>query len=1169
MKPFIFLILFTLFFSGCGSNTTTTIDTYSSNLIEYSSDTNASIEANSSNEAFNDTTPLTSSLIYQLLEEQGYTVTPLSQTAALRGSLDYQTYLYLTTQESTIALWGEYVYALQDLSNRKILFTINGASEFDTIEKSPELILRANFLDESAKLRYTLSFAPVGYVNINTITTNPNATIGTLLAELHYAFNQLTLTNPQLTLNTLSYLADNQADNTYILCNGHEITLYPTQTSLDLSGYFSTQTPLINCTTANGVLIGSIYNPNADENITVDENETQEESIISGDLYRSIYSTTPQVEGSLLSNTPNVTFISTQSDGAYGLFTIESTGEWIYVLDTNNTTIQGLNGSQSLNEFFSVQTTDNTKVTITITIQGIDQTTTEENLSTPEENVTTPEVNQTTPEENVTTPETNQTTPEVNQTIVPTIISGDLNRSMQEITPQVSGMLYTNKEDITFIASSVDGVYGQFVLGSDGNWSYLLHTTDATVRDLNLDQFLQECFEVVTSDDTLEEVNITIQGIDTLIEGSTTFTIPKTYTLELNDTFEILYSSTTFESFQQGLYGTFTIDQNGSWSYDLNETLATVLALQENQTLLEHFNVSTTDGITQELNITITGSNSLIMGDLVGKVTKDLSLSASGKVYVFNGTNQFTTQKITTQYGSFELLETGEWSYTLNRYLKVILALLTGEELSEEVTIASVDNITATITITINGNSTALTIESSDFDALPSHIESMNNQNIALLFPIVSATGDTPIITYYLNGAEVEANSTITLLGAIENSLKVVVTELYDTESATREKIIQVSDTTPPLPPQLSYPSQTTQSEAQAQLTAFEDNVMIYVNGIYVETLADSTQQQTLTLDTSGTFGDKTFSITLKDIAGNESNATIITITTYNPNSATDFSGVKVENFIDDGIIFGGVLAGTITDADGITQVTISYDDNSSDEVKSATATTFTFPLYVYGEEHPFGTNFSITVIDNLGITSTPYTGTINEQDEPTETPYIEIFDNNGTAGQIAYLSINDPNGIEKVTITYPSGGTSWASPYLNGGSSSFYASIYSETLDEPELTYPFTYTITVLDSLDNSLSFTRTVNTPQDPTTVLTKVIDDNATYAQHLEGTITDPNGIDYISVYYSDTGTVKIEGNGAQSVSIDESMHDYNSTYDIMVVDMDGYYQYPDSGTFDALP
>ena len=71
-------------------------------------------------------------------------------------------------------------------------------------------------------------------------------------------------------------------------------------------------------------------------------------------------------------------------------------------------------------------------------------------------------------------------------------------------------------------------------------------------------------------------------------------------------------------------YGTFTIDAAGTWTYTLNDGNADVQALNTGGTLHELVTVTTADGTTQVIDITINGANdaAVITGTATGTVTE-------------------------------------------------------------------------------------------------------------------------------------------------------------------------------------------------------------------------------------------------------------------------------------------------------------------------------------------------------------------------------------------------------------------------------------------------------------------------------------------------------------------------------------------------------------------
>jgi VCBS repeat-containing protein len=62
------------------------------------------------------------------------------------------------------------------------------------------------------------------------------------------------------------------------------------------------------------------------------------------------------------------------SDHGYGSFTMTASGTWTYVLDEGNPAVKSLNACDTLTDTFTVATIDGTAQTVTVTIQGADDT---------------------------------------------------------------------------------------------------------------------------------------------------------------------------------------------------------------------------------------------------------------------------------------------------------------------------------------------------------------------------------------------------------------------------------------------------------------------------------------------------------------------------------------------------------------------------------------------------------------------------------------------------------------------------------------------------------------------------------------------------------------------------------------------------------------------------
>ncbi|MBY0322259.1 MAG: VCBS domain-containing protein [Reyranella sp.] len=170
-------------------------------------------------------------------------------------------------------------------------------------------------------------------------------------------------------------------------------------------------------------------------------------------------------------------------------------------------------------------------------------------------------------------------------------------------------------------------------------------------------------------------------------------------------------------------YGTFSIDATGLWSYTLNDNNATVQALPAGGTLHELVTVSTADGTTQQIDITITGANdaATITGTVTGAVTEKGGVNngtagtatATGNLSSsdVDGPETFTAQNaVAKTYGTFSINAAGSWTYTLDDTNATVQALGAGVTLHELVTITAADGTPQQIDITITGANDAAVI---------------------------------------------------------------------------------------------------------------------------------------------------------------------------------------------------------------------------------------------------------------------------------------------------------------------------------------------------------------------------------------------------------------------------------------------------------------------------
>src|SRR6185436_7201666 len=188
-------------------------------------------------------------------------------------------------------------------------------------------------------------------------------------------------------------------------------------------------------------------------------------------------------------------------------------------------------------------------------------------------------------------------------------------------------------------AASAHG-YGTYAVTAGGTWTYTLNNSHASVEALNGSQTLSDSFAVLTEDGTSRTVTITINATNdaAVVGGTSTGTVIEaggvnngtpgtpTATGTLTDS-DVDDAPNTFQAVAAGAatahgYGTYAVTAGGAWTYTLNNSHASVEALNGSQTLSDSFAVLTEDGTSRTVTITINAANdaAVIAGTTTGTV---------------------------------------------------------------------------------------------------------------------------------------------------------------------------------------------------------------------------------------------------------------------------------------------------------------------------------------------------------------------------------------------------------------------------------------------------------------------------------------------------------------------------------------------------------------------
>ncbi|MBR8657749.1 VCBS domain-containing protein, partial [Achromobacter sp. Marseille-Q0513] len=174
----------------------------------------------------------------------------------------------------------------------------------------------------------------------------------------------------------------------------------------------------------------------------------------------------------------------------------------------------------------------------------------------------------------------------------------------------------------------------------------------------------------------------------------------------------------------KGKYGTFTVDQTGKWTYNLDGANTDVKGLKTGESITETFTVYVDDGkggkTPETITVTINGTDDGAVitpskpGDDKGTVKEDEISTATGKLDVVDPDKGEAVFKPQTdfkgEHGTFSIDANGKWTYTLDDTDPEVQALGAKDFLTEKFTVTTADGTTGTVTITINGTNDKPTI---------------------------------------------------------------------------------------------------------------------------------------------------------------------------------------------------------------------------------------------------------------------------------------------------------------------------------------------------------------------------------------------------------------------------------------------------------------------------
>ncbi|MBI3479923.1 MAG: hypothetical protein HY016_06150 [Nitrosomonadales bacterium] len=355
------------------------------------------------------------------------------------------------------------------------------------------------------------------------------------------------------------------------------------------------------------------------------------------------------------------TFVAQKKIGSYGTFNIDTTGAWSYVAKSAFDYLQAGDG---ISDVFTVSSADETTTTVTITIDGTND---------------------------------------------PAVLSSaDVVLTETDAPLQTSGKLTIKDVDspATFVEQSKkDGSYGTFKIDASGSWTYM---TNGALNDLKAGESVFDIFTVASADGTTTTVKITINGSnDPAILSSADVVLEETNEpLKTSGTLTVKDADSPETFIEQrnvaGINGVFSIDASGAWNYVANSAFD---YLNVGKSVSDKFTVSSADGTTTTVKITINGTNDPAILSAAEEVLIETNepLSTHGQLSNkdVDSPETFVAQRdVAGSYGVFNINASGAWTYATNNALDF---LSVGQGVSDSFTVSSSDGTITTVKVTING----------------------------------------------------------------------------------------------------------------------------------------------------------------------------------------------------------------------------------------------------------------------------------------------------------------------------------------------------------------------------------------------------------------------------------------------------------------------------------
>ncbi|WP_425610846.1 VCBS domain-containing protein [Vibrio splendidus] len=406
------------------------------------------------------------------------------------------------------------------------------------------------------------------------------------------------------------------------------------------------------------------------------------------------------ISGTLTStdvDNPDNTFTPDSISGTNGDLTIDANGHWAF---TANSAFNQLNVGDKVEEIFTVSSIDGTSSTIKVTINGTNDK---------------------------------------------AVISGTSAGAVTEESQlQTSGSLTVTDVDAGqahFSNTDIAGTLGTLHLTNSGTWTYDLDNTNPTVQALGKGTTATDTITVHSADGTPHQITITVNGTNdkAIIGGTNSGAVTEESQLQTSGTVTVTDVDTGEAHFSNtdiaGTLGTLHLTDNGTWTYDLDNTNPQVQALGKGATATDTITVNSADGTPHQITITVNGTNdtAVISGTSAGAVTEETQLQTSGSLTITDtdtGEAHFSNTDIKGSLGTLHLTDAGQWTYDLDNTNPTVQALGKGAATTDTITVTSADGTTHQVTIAVNGTNDKAVITGTNTGAVTEDQDLTNQLNV-------------------------------------------------------------------------------------------------------------------------------------------------------------------------------------------------------------------------------------------------------------------------------------------------------------------------------------------------------------------------------------------------------------------------------------------------------